>query len=102
MTATTFSTSGIMKAGTLLTLALAACACGLDRQTAPSLVGPSGHALSLTLSASPDILPRDGSSQASVTVTAYDADGSPKRDLTLRVMLESTPTAGAGQVSVTE
>lgn len=58
-------------------------ACTVSDQSAPSLTGPSGPGLSVTLSANPPALPRDGSSQATVTVVARDASGAPKAGLRL-------------------
>lgn len=59
--------------------ALAACAfvagCTLEDGSAPSLTSPSEFSLSVTLSATPDQLPRDGTSQSAVTVTVRDAAG---------------------------
>lgn len=52
-------------------------ACAIGKTPAPSLSGPSELALSVTLSASPDHLPRDGSSQSVVTVSAVDVAGKP-------------------------
>lgn len=52
-------------------------ACTVKEQAAPSLMGPSGPGLSVTLTASPAALPRDGSSQSTVTVVARDANGAP-------------------------
>ena len=56
---------------------LAASACTVDKQGAPSLAGPSGFAQSLVVSAAPQILSRDGSSMSTISVTARNADGSP-------------------------
>src|SRR5437764_12566260 len=47
-------------------------ACGLEKQTEPSLIGPADLGLSIRLTATPDQLPRDGSSQSVVTVLARD------------------------------
>ena len=49
--------------------------CTTPSQEAPALIGPSGLGLSITMTASPSALPRDGSSQSTVTVVARDADG---------------------------
>ena len=46
--------------------------CTLESQSAPDLAGPSGFAISLSLTSSPQVLPRDGSSRATVTLTARD------------------------------
>jgi PKD repeat protein len=44
--------------------------CSLESQSAPDLAGPSGFAISLSLTSSPQVLPRDGSSRATITLTA--------------------------------
>lgn len=49
--------------------------CTLDKQAAPALVGPSGAALSIGLTASPERLTQDGSSQSQITVETRDASG---------------------------
>jgi hypothetical protein len=64
-------------------------------QSAPPLSGPSGYGLSLTLSASPAVLPRDGSSLAIITATARDAEGKgvPNVRLVATVSPDSMPLA---------
>lgn len=62
-------------------------ACSLSKQDAPPLAGPSEFALSLAVSASPDLLSQDGKSQALVSVIARDANGQPKRGLSLRLAM---------------
>ena len=62
-------------------------ACSLDKQTAPPLAGPSELGLSLTVSATPDILTQDGQSQATIAAVARDAAGQPVGGLTLRLDL---------------
>ena len=61
----------------MLVLAVCVAQCSVSDQTAPSLIGPSERALSLTVTATPDQLPRDGVSQSIVTVTARDPQGNP-------------------------
>src|SRR5688572_23220162 len=61
----------------LFVLAAGLAACGVDGQEAPSLIGPSGFAQSVTLTATPDRLPRDGTSQSVVTLTVRNASGQP-------------------------
>ena len=46
--------------------------CTLESQSAPGLAGPSGFAISLSLTSSPQVLPRDGSSRATITLAARD------------------------------
>jgi hypothetical protein len=56
-------------------MTVASGACGLDKQSAPDLIGPSEFALSLTLSASPNVLAQDGRSQTVITAVARDERG---------------------------
>jgi PKD repeat protein len=68
-------------------------ACALDKQEAPDLSGPSEFATSVAISISPDVLPQDGASQSTITLTARDAQGQPVRNLGLRVetRVDGTP-----------
>jgi hypothetical protein len=82
----------------MMRLILAACAvvlaggCMMQDQTAPNLAGPSGFGLSLTMAANPTVLPRDGSSQATITIVARDESGQPKPNVPLEVSVSpSTP-----------
>lgn len=52
-------------------------ACRLGQPTAPELAGPSTTGLSFALTASPDLLQRDGRAVSIVTVTAYNASSQP-------------------------
>jgi hypothetical protein len=63
---------------------VAVAGCTLDDQKAPPLAGPSGLGLALTVSASPDILPQDGSSQSVIQVTATDDANQPVVGLSLK------------------
>jgi hypothetical protein len=60
-------------------------ACTVKKTEAPALTGPSELGLSLAVSATPDILTQDGSSQATVTVVARDSAAQPVKNLTCRV-----------------
>src|ERR1051325_5303071 len=62
--------------GVLLTAA-ALTGCTLNNQDTPALAGPSGLSLSMTVTAAPDHLMQDGSSQAVVTVTVKNAKAEP-------------------------
>jgi len=55
--------------------AIATSACSLDKQTQPSLIGPSGLGKQVLVTASPDQLPRDSTSQSVITVEVRDASG---------------------------
>lgn len=71
-------------------LSILAAACGLAACTvhetpAPGLTGPSEFATSVTMIAVPDLVMRDGVSQATIVVTAKDPVGAPIRSLQLRL-----------------
>jgi len=79
-----------MKSATRLVLIVTTCAtaaCTMQRQDAPALSGPSEFGQSVSVAASPDILPQDGGSQSVVTVTARGANGEPLRNLGLRAQI---------------
>ena len=66
--------------------ALAApAACTLQSQDAPPLAGPSEFALSLAITATPDVLFQDGGSQSVITIVARDHNGQPVAGLGLLV-----------------
>lgn len=65
-------------------LLLAGPACTMKSQEAPAPTGPSEYALSLTVSASPDVLSQDGASQSVITVTARGPNGEPQRNVSMR------------------
>jgi PKD repeat protein len=56
---------------------LGSAGCGLDKQATPDLAGPSAFTLNLSVTATPDTLVQDGSSQAAIQVVAIDANGQP-------------------------
>src|SRR5262245_52090431 len=68
-------------------LALAGGAC-VHQTEAPPLAGPSGLALSLSVTATPDSVNRDGSSQSAIKVSAYDANGRARSGLSIRRDME--------------
>ena len=59
--------------------------CTVNKSTPPPLAGPSELGLALGLSAFPDQVAQDGSSQAVVSIQARDASGQPIQGLPLRV-----------------
>ena len=70
-------------------IAAALCAalgasCSLQEQHAPALVGPSELSISISVAATPDLLPTNGASRAVVTAAARDAYGIPLPNLSLR------------------
>ena len=64
-------------AGLALVSGLLVTGCSLENGEAPAVTGPSEFGLSVTLTASPDLLPRDGTSQSLVTVTVRDEASRP-------------------------
>lgn len=57
----------------------------MKSQEAPGLTGPSEHAQSIVVAASPDILSQDGASQSVITVTARGPNGEPLPNLSMNV-----------------
>lgn len=83
---------GSMRQLAILTLGVVmTSACGVTKQSAPALMGPSEFGVSITAVASPDQLPRDGESQSQVTVTVRDDQSRPisGQRLTLSVLSNS-------------
>jgi PKD repeat protein len=81
--------------------AVALGGCTVTEQSAPSVAGPSGPGLSVTLSASPAAIPRDGSSQSTVTVVARDASGSPLPGIRMAANVSPGATGVAQSEAVT-
>jgi len=83
------------------TLALAAGVwaggCALDDADVPSLTGPSSFGLSVTATATPDTLPRDGSSQSVITLSVRDAQN--RLVAGQRLTLGASPASAALSVS---
>jgi hypothetical protein len=75
----------IVRRTALLAAASLTAACTIKETPAPSLMGPSEYALSLTIAALPDLVMRDGVSQSVIVVTARDALGQPIRAQQLRL-----------------
>lgn len=71
------SSASASRAGVAILASLLITGCTLDNGAAPAVTGPSEFGLSVTLSASPDQLPRDGVSQSVVTVTVRDEASRP-------------------------
>jgi len=70
----------------IATLAAAALsACTVKSDSAPPLAGPSGFGLSFSMAANPTVLPRDGSTQTTITIVARDESGQPKANVPLEI-----------------
>ena len=87
------STPVSIKRLVMLAAVVSLAACSLEKQEAPPLAGPSELGLSLTLSATPDIITQDGQSQATIEVIARNSSSQPVSGLTLRIetYVGSTP-----------
>jgi PKD repeat protein len=80
--------SGLLARSTVTLLvagAVSLTGCTMKNQDAPGLTGPSEFATALSITASPDILPQDGTSQSVVTLVARGPSGQPVSGLSLRV-----------------
>ena len=58
--------------------------CTMKEQETPALTGPSELGTGVSVTVTPDILTQDGGSQSLVTVSAFDSNGKPLRNLSLR------------------
>ena len=76
---------------------LAVSACTVDKQIVPDIAGPSGLGLALDITASPDVLIRDGVAQSTISITATDAQGHRIPDLALQVV--ASPNLGTLQAN---
>ena len=105
------STNRLLSRGRLPVIAAIAVllsGCAVQEQSFPGSSGPSELGLSLSVTAAPEILPRDGSSMARITVKAFDAQGKPavKQRLLLlasagTLSVDQVETAADGTASVT-
>jgi PKD repeat protein len=77
-------------------MAVLASGCTVDKQETPVLSGPSELGLSLSVVAAPEILPRDGSSISTISISAFDSSGKAKSGQ--RLIL----TADAGSLNPSE
>jgi PKD domain-containing protein len=60
-------------------------ACTTSQIAVPGVTGPSELALSLRVTATPDSISQDGSSQSAIVVNAFDANGRPLAGVSLRM-----------------
>jgi hypothetical protein len=74
-----------LAAAAALALLTACAGCTMQDQEVPPLTGPSELSLSLSITATPDIITQDGSSQSVIVVAARDASAQPVANLPLRV-----------------
>jgi PKD repeat protein len=75
----------LLRKSTVFVALVLATACTVQQTPVPGVTGPSELALSLRLTATPDSISQDGSSQSSIVVTAFDANGRGIAGLALRM-----------------
>ena len=80
-------------ASALLIAAALTSGCTLQSTEPPLPTGPSEMSLSLTITATPDVIAQDGGSQALITIVARDANGQPVPGLSLMVQTAVNGTA---------
>ena len=66
----------------------AAAACTVHQDSAPTPSGPSTSAIAITITATPDTLPQNGTAQATVRIKAFNAGGQPLAGLPLRLDMQ--------------
>lgn len=71
-----------------------ATGCTLGTPSIPALSGPSAMSMSLVVTASRDLMARDGTAQSTITVTARDANAQPVQNLQLRMDVRVGGTVG--------
>jgi PKD repeat protein len=72
-------------AATIIAVATGAACTVHQADSAPPLTGPSGLAQSVTITATPDSITRDGQSQSAVVVRVIDANGQPAAGVAIRM-----------------
>lgn len=96
-------TSTVHRAITLALIIVGSTSCRLGKVTVPDFAGPSGFGVGLALSATPDLLQRDGRTTSVVTVSAYDGSNKPVANLGLHLDLSlEGGTGGLGTLSQKE
>jgi PKD repeat protein len=69
----------------VILLPLFTTACMIHDSPEPLLTGPAEFGLSLNMAAMPDLIARDGLSQSTIVVTAFNPDGAPVPGVQLRL-----------------
>ena len=87
--------SAWLKTVATLPAALVVGACTVQQTEAPALSGPSGLAQSVTVTATPDTITRDGFSQSSIVAQVTGPDGRPAPNVQLRLDT-LVPSQGGG------
>lgn len=77
--------ASIIRFTAVAALALSVGACTTKKTEPPAPTGPSELGTTISVAATPDLLPQDGSSTSQIVIRAFDANGQPVRNLALRV-----------------
>jgi PKD repeat protein len=85
-----------------LGVSLSIAGCALDNVDAPGLTGPSEFGLSVTATATPNRLPRDGSSQSVVVLSVSDAKNTPVAGQRLTLAVSTAAAALSATEVVTD
>jgi hypothetical protein len=74
----------------MTSIVAATASCGVEKQQAPALAGPSEFGTSITLTATPDTLVQDGESQSVINVIAVGPDARPVPGVALQFTASSS------------
>jgi hypothetical protein len=86
----------------LALVAVTGASCRLGKVTEPDLTGPSVYGVSLAMTATPDLLQRDGRTTSTVTISAFGPASQPVPGLGLHLALQVVGgTGGLGTLSHT-
>jgi PKD repeat protein len=79
-------------------LCVAAAGCTMKEAEVPPITGPSGFANTVEMTASPDVVPEDGTSRSIINLVARDANALPVANLQIR-LVTNVGSLSSGQVS---
>jgi PKD repeat protein len=74
-----------LRAGAACAALLVLAGCTVHKEETPALTGPSAMGTSIVVTVSPDTVPQDGASTSLVQISAFDNNGQPKRNSSMRV-----------------
>ena len=89
----------ILRAAGAASAALILSGCMTESQSPPPLAGPSGFGLQITMTASPDIVPRDGSSQSTIRLNFRDSSTNTALGQRRLVVTTTAGTLSVGEVT---
>jgi hypothetical protein len=80
----------VTRLAAITSIVAATASCGVEKQQAPALAGPSEFSTSITLTATPDTLVQDGESQSIINVIAVGPDARPVSGVALQFTASSS------------